>query len=170
MDENGYVWKEENYGYYVLAENITFDLSNLPMTVEEGLANFNPENIDLKEWAKTAPYEVFHNAATVAQANDFGGIFDGRGYSLNNIGLQGSMFGEAQNGAVIKNVAFNGFTKFEATKADAEAGWSKVYYKEVGGGTNAKIFSAIASADAEVTFENVYVSDPTTNDNNTYSF
>ncbi len=150
---------EANDGYYVLVENLTFDYSNVPMS-EEDAANYVNDDMN-------APYEFFNNYGSSA-ANTLTGTFDGRGYSLNNVGLVGNfgIFGYAGDGATIKNVAFNEMFFYTRKTVDADAGQ---YYYTIGGtGTGAYIFYQVTAADADVTFENVYINDNNANDNSTY--
>ena len=90
-------------GYYVLLDNITLDVSNMPIGIENKVA---AEDFDFSGRGN----EIFSNGSE-SYVTTFNGTFDGRGYALNNIGgiESSSMFGNAADGATIKNVAFNSF-------------------------------------------------------------
>ena len=121
-------------GYYVLAENITFD----PASKDD---RFIPE--------------------TDATANVFNATFDGRGYTLNNVsmnkgyGIFGTLPGE---NAVIKNVAINRIFTAPQGKTSQVATEVGVSYSSVlfGGAKSTSQYAPDVTKNI-LTMENVYI-------------
>lgn len=156
-------------GYYVLVENITFDLSNIDQILGEenkmDEATFVAEGRDAGR-----ENEMFSNNRTGRNIT-FNATFDGRGYSMDNITLldaSSSMFGRTTNGSTIKNVAFNSFNGRARKKVTAEDGTAYYYYTVSGASQTGKIFNDSVSASDKVTIENVYINDNNANDNGSY--
>ncbi len=147
-------------GYYILLEDITFDYSNLPT-----------DNTDAKGFDATgATHELFNNTND-SRKNTFKATLDGRGYSLNNIGILGqssSIFGFAGDGATIKNIAFNHIDVYKNTAVKEGDETVFQYYTVTGIATGAKFFYTVESPDVNITLENVYINDDNANDNKTY--
>ncbi len=121
-------------GYYVLLENLNFDITSDAEVGGNG--------------------GVTKNAAdeSLTYTGDFSGVFDGRGYALNNTMLRsGSEFGifgyKVCSGSAIKNVAINGlYTK--AVGADATTKTTN---------TMSMLFHSSKEATLDFTMENVYI-------------
>ncbi len=124
-------------GYYVLAENLTFFHGD---EVAKLNASYNDYEMFGKNTELTSTYDF----------NVFSGTLDGRGYTLNDIGLYAGawsgMFGIAGDGATIKNIAFS--------QACQYASGSNVNYVS---NIPSLMFHRPASVSANIYFENVYV-------------
>ncbi len=148
-------------GTYILLESITFDLSNIPVDATAGAMGFD---------ATGATHEFFNNTGS-SRKNTFKATLDGMGYSINNaniLGVSSSMFGFAGDGATIKNIAFNHINVYTASAVQGEGDGAYRYYTAGGISNGAKFFYQVDTADASVTFENVYINDDNASDNNTY--
>ena len=124
-------------GYYVLLENITFDITSNDELFSQGSAGLDYVNAVDPE---------------IDNSGYFYGTFDGRGYALNNIvffdGREFGIFGsKVVSGATIKNVAIK---EVYSKKINGEA---------VRGGVKYDSLLFHSSLDAELTFtmENVYI-------------